>query len=188
MMSAGHKALRTLIAFSSVGVALMAYMSPLGSLIGVVVLIVLTVFVVLDPGSRSTALLLGLHCVNWLASTTVPTQVGDWLPTLVSATVLLVIHLAATLASSLPPSAPLPRPTLRRWGRRALTVIGLSTPVWAALVTQTLSTPEGNALATYAAVASLAIFALAFWRVQYPARSTDPGPVREPGKVRPPWR
>lgn len=180
MMSAGHKALRTFIALSSVVLALVPFVASLGSLVGAVGLIVLTAFVVLDPGSRLTALLLGLHCVNWSVSTAVPTQFRDWVLTLVAATLLLAIHLAAALASSLPPSAPFPRPTLRRWGRRALTVVGLSIPVWAVLVAQTVSTPEGDSLATYAAVVSLAIFAFAFWRVQYPARSTDPSRVREP--------
>ncbi|MFC7489276.1 MULTISPECIES: hypothetical protein [unclassified Knoellia] len=175
MIAPSHRALRALIAVSSTGLALAAaFVTPFGNVVGAVVLVGLTAFVVLDPGSRLTALLIALHSVNWLASTSVPTRSGEWMLTIVAATVLLVIHLAAALTTALPPSAPLPRPTLLRWGRRGLAVVGLSTPVWAVLVIQSSSTPAGDSLATYAAVVSLAVLALAFWRVQHPRSPRSP--------------
>lgn len=178
--STSHKVLRLLIAVPSVGLALLAALAaPRGSLVGAAVLIVLTPFVVLDPGSRLAALLLALHGVNWLSSTDFPTQAREWALTVAAAVALLVIHLATALAAALPPSAPLPRPTIIRWVRRGLTVLGLSVPVWALLISQTVASPPGVPFLTYAAVASLAILALAFWMVQArsrPATSASTAP------------
>lgn len=176
MNSPSQNVLRGLIALSSVGLALLvALAAPRGTLVGAGVVIVLTPFVVLDPASRLTSLLLALQSVNWLSSTVVPAQARDWVLTLIAAVALLTIHLAAALAAALPRAAPIPRATLRRWVRRGLTVVGLSAPVWAVLVAQSVSTPDGDSLATYAAIASLAVFALAFWLAHNQAPS---GPGR----------
>lgn len=167
MMSTSQKGLRVLIAAPSVGLALLTVLvAPRGTLVAAVVLIVLTPFVVLDPASRLTTLLLALHGVNWLSSTVVPATVRDWFLTLFAALAVMTIHLAAALCAALPPAAPLPRATVRRWLRRGLTVAGLSVPVWALLVAQTAGSPAGEPLITYAALASLAIVALAFWLAQ----------------------
>lgn len=172
-----QKALRVLIAVPSVGLALLAaFAGPHGTLVGAFLLLVLTPFVVLDPASRLTTLLLGLHAVNWLSSTEVPTTARDWTLTLVAALALLTIHLAAALAAALPPAAPVPRATLVRWLGRGLTVVGLSVPVWAVLVAQTAEAPPGVPSMTYAAVASLAILALAFWVTQAQAQAKGPTP------------
>lgn len=178
MTPTSRRVLQLLIAVPSVGVALLAALAaPRGTLVGAAVLVVLTPFVVLDPASRLTMLLLTLQSVNWLSSTGVPAGLRDWALTLVAALALLSIHLAAALAAALPPSAPLSRATIQRWVRRTLTVIGLSVPVWAVLVTQTYGAPAGIPLLTYAAVASLAILALALWLAH--AQDTTPSPAAQ---------
>ncbi|MFC7487996.1 hypothetical protein ACOCJ7_18470 [Knoellia sp. CPCC 206453] len=172
MTPTSQRVLRILIAVPSVGLALLAaFAGPQGTLVGAFVLIVLTPFVVLDPASRLTTLLLGLHVVNWLSSTPVPTTTRDWALTFVAALALLTIHLAAALACALPPAAPLPRATVVRWVGRGLIVVGLSVPVWALLVAQTADAPPGLPSMTYAAVAALAILALAFWVTQAQTRA-----------------
>ena len=176
-MSLSQKVLRVLIVVPSVVLALVtAFATPRGTLVGAIVLIVLTAFAVLEPASRLTSLLLALHSVNWLSSAAVPTHLRDWALTLVAAVGVLTIHLAASLASALPPAAPLPPATVRRWLRRSLTVLGLSVPVWAVLVAQSRSAPPGVPLLTYAAVASVAILALAFWLAQS-TPTTTPTPT-----------
>lgn len=167
MSSPSQNVLRVVIAAVSVGLALLAALTaPLGSLFTALVLVALTPFVVLDPGSRLTALLVGLHGVSWLASTTAPSSVRDWVLTIAMTLGLLTIHLAASLASALPRAAPVPRASLLRWGRRAVTVVGLSVPVWALLVAQSASPPAGDAAVTYAALAALALLGLSFWLAQ----------------------
>jgi len=174
--SPSQKVLRILIAVPSVALAFIAALAGTsGTLLGALVLTVLTPFVVLDPASRLTTLLLGLHAVNWLSSTSVPATAREWTLTFVAALAMLTIHLAAALASALPPAAPLPRATVARWIRRGLTVVGLSVPVWAVLVAQTAGAPAGVPFMTYAAVASLAILALAFWLAQ--AQTAGQAPV-----------
>ena len=174
-MSLSQKVLRVLIVVPSVVLALVtAFATPRGTLVGAIVLIVLTAFAVLEPASRLTSLLLALHSVNWLSSTAVPTHLRDWALTLVAAVGVLTIHLAASLASALPPAAPLPPATVRRWLRRSLTVLGLSVPVWAVLVAQSRS-PIAARRSTVA-VASVAILALAFWLAQS-TPTTTPTPT-----------
>lgn len=184
MNPTSQKILRVLIAVPSVVLALLATLAtPRGTLVGALVLIVLTPFIVLDPASRLTTLLLALHGLNWLSSTVTPVDARGWALTLVAALCVLTIHLAAALASSLPPAAPLPRPTVLRWVRRALAVVGLSIPVWALLVVQSAGAPAGVPLITYAAVSSLAILALAFWLAQ--AQSLPPSTTTStPGQER----
>lgn len=167
MSSSSQNVLRIVIAVTSVGLAVLAATAtPLGSLLAALVLIALTPFVVLEPGSRLTALLVGLHGVNWLASNTAPSSVRDWVLTIATAVGLLTMHLTASLASALPKAAPVPRASLLRWGRRAVTVIGLSVPVWALLVSQSASPPAGDAVVTYAALAALALLGLSLWLAQ----------------------
>lgn len=178
-MSTSQKALRALIVVPSVALALVAaFATPRGTVVGALLIMVLTAFAALEPASRLMSLLLAVQAVNWLSSAAVPADGGDWALTLVAAVAVLTIHLAASLAVALPPAAPLPRATVRRWVRRAVTVLALSTPVWAVLVAQSRSTPPGVPLLTYAAVAAVAILALAFWLTQSAAstRPTSPTP------------
>lgn len=164
MRSRSQRVLRAVIAVVSVGLALLTVaVGPLGSVVAALVLVALTPFVVLDPGSRRTALLLALHAVHWLMSNTVPAGLRDWALTAVVALGLLTIHLAAALASALPPAAPVPRASVMRWSRRGLTVVGLSVPVWVLLASQTAARPDGDSVATYAALAALAALGLALW-------------------------
>ncbi|CAN7384891.1 hypothetical protein [Knoellia sp. LjRoot47] len=164
MRSPSQNALRAVIGVVSVALAVLTVVvGPLGSLVAAAVLVALTPFVVLDPGSRLTALLVTLHGLHWLMSNTVPEGVGDWVLTLVVAVGLLTIHLSASLSSALPPSAPVPRASVERWVRRGLAVLGLSLPVWALLMSQTASRPAGDSVVTYAAVAALALLGLALW-------------------------
>jgi hypothetical protein len=164
MRSRSQNVLRAVIAVVSVGLAILTIaVGPLGSVVAALLLIALTPFVVVDPGSRLTALLITLHGLHWLMSNTVPDGPRDWVLTLVMACGLLTIHLASALATALPQSAPVPRASVERWGRRALAVLGLSVPVWALLVSQTASRPSGDSVTTYAALAALALLGLALW-------------------------
>jgi hypothetical protein len=164
MRSRSQNVLRAFIGLTSVGLAVLTVLvGPLGSLVAALVLVALTPFVVLDPGSRLTALLVALHGVHWLMSTRVPDGLRDWALTFVAAVGLLALHLSAALACALPEAAPVPRASLKRWGRRGLAVVGVSVPVWALLVAQTVSKPEGDTVATYAALAALGLLALALW-------------------------
>ncbi|KGN40328.1 hypothetical protein [Knoellia aerolata] len=165
MTSPSQKALRAVIAVASVGLALLTTLvAPGGSIVAALVLVALTPFVVLDPASRLTTVLLGLHAGNWLMSVPVPGDPGAWLAALVAAVALAAIHLAAALSSSFPAAATVPGATWRRWARRSAAVLGLSVPVWALLVAQSEAAPEGDPLLTYAALAALALLAFGFWQ------------------------
>lgn len=164
MRSTSQTVLRVGIGVVSVALALLTVaVGPLGSVVAALVLVGLTPFVVLDPGSRLTALLVGLHGLHWLMSHRAPDDLGDWALTLLVAVGMLAIHLAAALAASLPVAAPVPRPSAVRWARRGLVVVGLCLPVWALLATQTVARPDGDTLATYSALAALAVLGLALW-------------------------
>ncbi|WP_404381754.1 hypothetical protein LL946_14290 [Knoellia locipacati] len=164
MRSPSQNVLRALIGGVSVGLALLTVLvGPLGSIAAAFVLIVLTPFVVIDPASRLTALLIALHGVHWLMSNSVPDGWRDWALTFLVAVGLLTIHLAAALSTALPAAAPVPRASVRRWLRRGAAVIGLSVPVWALLASQTVSRPEGDPVVTFAALAALAALGLALW-------------------------
>lgn len=165
--SRSQRVLRALLGLVSVGLALFTLlMSPLPSLAATGVLLVLTAFAVLDPPSRLTTLLLIGQGLVWLMSNRVPTTLGDWLSTLVVAVGVLTIHLCAALASTLPPAAPLPVASVRRWSRRGLLVVVLSLPVWLVLVLEGRALPEGESLNTYVALAALGTLALALWLAQ----------------------
>ncbi|MDT0215643.1 hypothetical protein Q9R29_17260 [Rothia sp. ARF10] len=164
MRSTSQTVLRLGIGVVSVALALLTVaVGPLGSVAAALVLVGLTPFVVLDPGSRLTALLVGLHGLHWLMSHRAPDDPGDWVLTLVVAVGMLAMHLAAALAAALPASAPVPRPSAVRWARRGLAVVGLCLPVWALLITQTVARPDGDTLATYSALAAVAVLGLALW-------------------------
>lgn len=177
MRSRSQTVLRVVIAVTSIGLAVLtAVVGPLGSIASALILVGLTPFAVLDPGSRATAVLVALHGVHWLVSNDTPDRLGEWALTVLVALGLLAIHLAASLASAFPSSTPVPRASLRRWLRRTLVVIGLSLPVWAVMYVQSASPPDGDSVLTYAAVAALAVLALAF-RLAHAASA----PARPPG-------
>jgi len=162
--STSQTVLRMGIGVVSVALALLTVaVGPLGSVVAALVLVGLTPFVVLDPGSRLTALLVGLHGLHWLMSHRAPDDLGDWLLTLVFAVGLLTLHLGTALAAALPASAPVPRASASRWAGRSLAVVGLCLPVWALLATQTVARPDGDTLATYSALAALTVLGLALW-------------------------
>lgn len=164
MRSPSQTALRVVIGSVSVGLALLTVLvGPLGSVAAAFILLVLTPFVVIDPGSRLTALLVALHGVHWLMSNSVPDGWRDWSLTIVVALGLLTLHLAAALSSALPVAAPVPRASLRRWAIRGAAVVGLCVPVWALLAAQTVSRPGGDPVVTFAALAALAALGLALW-------------------------
>lgn len=171
MTSTSQRVLRGAIAVASVGLAVLTTLwAPGGSLVAALVLLALTPFVVLDPASRLTTLLIAAHAGTWLMSVPVPRSVREWLVVLVAAVALATIHLAAALSAAFPTAATLPAATVRRWGRRSAGVLGLSVPVWALLVAQSGAAPAGDELLTYAALAALALLGYAFW--QSGARST----------------
>lgn len=165
MTSPSQKAVRAALAVASVALAVLTTLTaPGGSLAAALVLLALTPFAVLEPGSRLTTVLLVVHGANWLMSVPRPDEVGAWLLVVLAACLLATIHLAAALAASFPAAAAIPGATLRRWLRRSATVLGLSVPVWVLLVAQSGAAPEGDVVLTYAALAALALLAFGFWQ------------------------
>ncbi|KGN39573.1 hypothetical protein [Knoellia subterranea] len=175
--SRSQRGLRAAMVVASIGLTVLAAVASSegvfsqGTVVGTLVVLAATPWAVVAPASRLPAVLMGLHCLNWLANVAVPTGAGEWGLIVVAAIALLTIHLAAALSSALPPAAHLPSATLRRWLRRSLTVVGLSIPVWAVLAAESARPPAGVPLITYAAVAALAILSLAVWLGQQPNRS-----------------
>ncbi|KGN35026.1 hypothetical protein N802_01395 [Knoellia sinensis KCTC 19936] len=167
MTSRSQHVLQGVLALTSLGLAALTLLTASsGSFVLALVVVAVTPFVALEPGSRLTALLLGLHGAHWLTSHTVPDTAREWALVFVTAAGMLVIHLAASLACTLPKAAPIPRASVRRWLARAVTVLALSLPVWALLVAQSAALPDGDAVATYGAIAALGILAFALWLAQ----------------------
>lgn len=164
MLSRSQAVLRALVVVATVGacaVTLAASLSPLW--IAAVLLVGLSVWVALHPSSPlAFVLVLGL-AVHWLVTVTVPRTTSAWLLTLVTAVLLLAVHLCTSLAAALPPQAPLPALTIRRWTRRAALVVLACCPVWAVSVAVSRTGEPGRGTFTYAALAGTALLALALW-------------------------
>ncbi len=123
-VSSSQALVRVLLAVSSLAlVALTSVAAPQGVVLGAVALFVLTVGTVWRPEAPAAGLLVIGLALHWLTAVPVPTSTASWLQLLVAAWLLLVVHLSAALAASLPPGctragaqrAPLV-PTRRRRG------------------------------------------------------------------------
>ncbi|PRY56320.1 hypothetical protein BCF74_11937 [Knoellia remsis] len=155
-LSTSQRVLRALMGAAATAVALASWLAtPGGSLIAALGLVVLTAFVVLDPGSRRTTLLMALLAAVWLWSAPAPSSLRHWALTFLVALALLVVHLAGALATVLPPAAPVPAATLRRWLRRGVGVVLACVPVWSVMIVATRAAAPGDAFLMYAALAGL---------------------------------
>jgi len=161
-LSSSQAAVRSLLVVASLAlVALTLVAAPHGLVVAAVVLVPLALWTAWRPESPwATALVAGL-VLHWVATVPVPSSTGAWLRLLAAAWLLLVVHLSAALTASLPPSAPLPRATLRRWGRRGAVVAGVILPVWALALVAGEQGVGGEVGLTYAAIAAAAVLALA---------------------------
>ena len=139
--------------------------APAPILVVSVVLVALTAYAAVRPQSWVvSALVVGL-VLSWLASVPVPGSVRQWLEVLLAGWLVLVVHLSASLAASLPGPAPIPAASLRRWGRRGALVSGLMVPVWAVTTTSGLQGVPGEVGLTYAALAAVTLLGLGAWLV-----------------------
>jgi len=75
---------------------------------------VLIGYVVVRPESWIVTVLFVLLVLHWLASVPVPGTLGGWLVLLLAGWLGLVVHLSASLAATLPGSAPIPSVSVRR--------------------------------------------------------------------------
>lgn len=179
-LSTSQQALRAIIALVSVALVVLTWTtSPMSSLAAAFVVLLFTPFAVLDPGSRLTALVLALHGGHWLMSNRAPASTRDWALVGIVAVGILTMHLCAALAASLPPAAPVPAASSRRWGVRGLAVVGLSVPVWALLVLESRTLPAGDSLATYVALSAVALLGLAIWLTLRSEAPVVPDPDEE---------
>jgi hypothetical protein len=163
-MSASQKAVRALLGTHSLALAaltLVAAPHPVPVL--AVVLGALSAAAAARPGSWFVAVLLLGHALHWTMSVPVPTTVSAWVTLLVAAWLALVIHACAALAAALPPQAPVPRITVRRWVRRTAAVMGMVVPVWVLASVAGQQQVAGEVSLTYAAIAGVAVLALTVW-------------------------
>jgi hypothetical protein len=142
-------------------VALTLVAAPHGLVLAAVVLVPLALWAAWRPESPWATVLVAGLVLHWVATVPVPTGTGAWLRLLAAAWLLLTVHLSAALTASLPPSAPLPRPALRRWTRRGALVAGVTVPVWALALFAGEQGVAGDVGLTYAAIAAAAVLALA---------------------------
>jgi len=158
--------LRGLLVVASLALAVVtagAAVEP--SWLAIVLLVALTGYVALHPGSHLVAVLLGGHALHWLVTVRVPDTWGQWLLAAAAAVLGLLVHASAALAATLPSQAPLPPGLARRWLARTALVTAGAVPVWLVAVSVSRSSTAGEVLFTYAALAAAAVLALAVWLV-----------------------
>jgi hypothetical protein len=166
MISRSQQVVRGLLVLAAVGVLVLTWaLAPSPILVLAVALAALTAYAAARPQSWVvTVLVVGL-VLNWLASVPVADSLGGWLGLLLAAWLLLVVHLSASLAASLPSAAPIPAVSLRTWARRGAAVSGLMVPVWAVATLSGLQAVPGEVGLTYAAIAAVALLGLGSWIV-----------------------
>jgi hypothetical protein len=165
-MSPSQLVTRAVLAVASLGVLTLALVaSPDVVLVVAVVLVALTGYAAWRPESPAVAVLVGGHVLSWVVSVPVPVVLSAWLGLLAAAVLLLVVHLAAALAASLPPAAPVPAASVRRWVSRGAVVVGVLVPVWALALLSGRRGGLGDVGLTYAAIAAVAILTLTIWLV-----------------------
>jgi hypothetical protein len=161
-LSGSQAALRGLLvlaSFALVGLTLVA--APHALVVAAVALVPLTVWAAWRPESPWATVLVAGLVLHWVATVPVPSAAAGWLRLLAAALLLLVVHLALSLAASLPPGAPLPAATVRRWTRRGAVVAGATVPVWAVAFLAGRQRVAGEVGLTYAAIAAAAVLTLA---------------------------
>jgi hypothetical protein len=137
--------------------------SPHPIVVAAFVLVALTVYAAVEPDSVLVTVLLGGHALHWLAAVPVPADTAAWAGLLVAGWAGLVLHLAASLAASLPGAVPVPGLSLRRWSRRAALVAAATVPVWAVAMLSGQEAVKGEVSLTYAAIAAVALLTFSVW-------------------------
>lgn len=163
-MSRSQAVLRALLVLASWGVLVLTLVaSPAPVLLAAVVLVVLTGYAAWRPESSLVTVLVAGHVLHWVVAVPVRTELAAQVQLLAAALLLLVVHLTASLAASLPPAAPIPVPTVRRWVRRGSVVAALAVPVWAVAALAAQQGGLGEVGLTYAAIAAVAVLTLTIW-------------------------
>jgi hypothetical protein len=163
-MSVSQRVVRSVLGVAALGlVALTVAAAPQPIVVAAVVVVVLIGYAVVRPESSIVTVLFVLLVLHWLASVPVPGTLGGWLVLLLAGWLGLVVHLSASLAATLPGSAPIPAVSVRRWVARGAVVSGLMVPVWAAATISGLQSVPGEVGLTYAAIAAVALLALVVW-------------------------
>lgn len=161
MTSRSQFALRgTIVAASVLAVALALANTPDPVWVVGVLLVALAAYVAQHPGSHLFGVLVGALALHWLALVPTPTSTTDWASVVAEAVLVLVVHASGALAASLPPQAPVPASSIRRWVRRVAVVVAACVPVWAVAAAVSTSAQPGQAVFTYAAIAGTAVLAL----------------------------
>ena len=165
-MSASQKVLRVVLLLASWAmVAVTVVGAPHPVVVMALLLAIVSPVAAARPGSWMVAALLFGHALHWSMSVPVPTTWAVWLELLGAALLGLLVHVCAALAAALPPQAPVPRTTLRRWAVRTSLVAALVVPVWALAAVAGQRGVAGEVSLTYAAIAAAAILALSVWLV-----------------------
>ena len=134
--------------------------------VGLVALVALAGPAALRPDSWLPLALLALHGAVWVAAVPLPSETSEWLVLLVATLLVVVQHLGAAWAASVPPRAAVPPDLLRVWARRLGVVVGLSSAVWG-LAWVAASRPAGDAaVLTVVACALLVTAGVAWWRLE----------------------
>lgn len=167
-MARSQAVVRALLGASSLALVLLTLLrSPHPVVVAAVVLVAVTVYACMVPESVVVTVLVAGHVLHWLIAVPVPPtaefSVQGWAWVLVAAWLLLILHLSASLAASLPPGAAIPGPTVRRWLRRGMVVAAAAVPVWAVTAVAAAGGVAGSVAFTYAAIMGCAGLALAVW-------------------------
>jgi hypothetical protein len=164
-MSTSHRLLRILMALSSFGLVALVYAAGGGIHLLALGLVLTTLYAVGRPESVAVTLLLVAHAVHWVSSAPVPLGWGSWAWLLLGSWAALLVHLCASAAVTWPPVAPVPRPALRRWGRRTVLVALATVPVWVVAAATRDQSLRGEASMTYVALAGLTLLGAALYLV-----------------------
>ena len=163
-LSSSQAALRGLLVVAATALAgLTLAAAPDPVLLTSLVLVAVAVWAALRPESAGATVLVAGLALNWVATVHVPDTTLAWVQLLVGALLLLVVHLCAALAASLPPGAAVPGVSLRRWARRGAVVAAATVPVWALSYGAASQVAPGEVSLTYAAIVAVAGLALAVW-------------------------
>ena len=163
-LSPSQAGVRGLLAASSLALLALTFAAaPQGVVVAAVALLVLTVGAVWRPEAPAAGLLVTGLALHWVTAVPVPTSTTSWLELLGAAWLLLVVHLSAALAASLPPGAPVPGQSVRRWTRRGAVVAAAIVPLWALAYAANRQAAPGEVGLTYAAIAALTVLTLAVW-------------------------
>ncbi|WP_406831449.1 hypothetical protein ABEG17_01310 [Pedococcus sp. KACC 23699] len=163
-LSPSQAAVRLLLVVASVALVAVTLLAATDDLLaGAVVLVALSGWAAWRPESPAAGLLVVGLTLGWVGTVPVPDSTRAWVLLLAAAWLLVVVHLCAALAASLPPGASVPSASLRRWARRGVVVMAATVPVWALAYGAGRQVVPGDVSLTYAAIAGAAVLALAVW-------------------------